>query len=124
MEFISTADAPAPGGHYSQAVSANGFIFVAGQLPFDRHRPGHLPEGIEAQARQAFANVEHVLVAAGSSLDKIVNAMIFVTDIAHWPEINRVYADIMGQHRPARTVAVSPQMHYGCLVEIQVTALA
>ena len=122
MNFISTTEAPAAGGHYSQAVVANGFVFVAGQLPI---RPGGgIPEGVEAQTRQALANVAAILKAAGSGLDKIVSATIYVSDIAHWPEVNRVYAEVLGAHKPARTVAVSPQLHFGALIEAQIVALA
>ena len=122
MNFISTTEAPAAGGHYSQAVVANGLVFVAGQLPI---RPGGgIPEGVEAQTRQALANVAAILKAAGSGLDKIVSATIYVSDIAHWPEVNRVYAEVLGAHKPARTVAVSPQLHFGALIEAQIIALA
>ena len=122
MNFVSTSEAPAAGGHYSQAVVANGFVFVAGQLPI---RPGGgIPEGVEAQTRQALANVAAILKAAGSGLDKIVSATIYVSDIAHWPEVNRVYAEVLGAHKPARTVAVSPQLHFGALIEAQIVALA
>ena len=122
MNFISTTEAPAAGGHYSQAVVANGLVFVAGQLPI---RPGGgIPEGVEAQTRQALANVAAILKAAGSGLDKIVSATIYVSDIAHWPEVNRVYAEVLGAHKPARTVAVSPQLHFGALIEAQIVALA
>lgn len=122
MDFIVTPDAPPAGGHYSQAVSANGMIFVAGQLPVKPE--GGIPEGIEAQTRQALANVETILKAAGAGLDRIVSATVYVSSIDLWPAVNRVYADTLGAHRPARTVAVSPQLHYGALVEIQVIALA
>lgn len=124
MKSVLTSRAPAPGGHYSQAIVANGFVFLAGQLPYDPARPGELPDGIAAQTRQALRNVAHVLEAAGSGLDRLVNVTVFVSDMANWPEVNRVYAEILGEHRPARTVAVSPQLHYGSLVEIQATALA
>ena len=122
MNFVSTTEAPAAGGHYSQAVVANGLVFVAGQLPI---RPGGgIPEGVEAQTRQALANVAAILKSAGSGLDKIVSATIYVSDIAHWPEVNRVYAEVLGAHKPARTVAVSPQLHFGALIEAQIIALA
>ena len=122
MNFVSTTEAPAAGGHYSQAVVANGLVFVAGQLPI---RPGGgIPEGVEAQTRQALANVVAILKSAGSGLDKIVSATIYVSDIAHWPEVNRVYAEVLGAHKPARTVAVSPQLHFGALIEAQIIALA
>ena len=123
MQAIRTNEAPAPGGHYSQAIVANGFVFVAGQLPLAPDGTG-VPAGVEAQTRQALANVAAILRAAGSGLDRVVSATVFVSDIAHWPEVNRVYAEVFGAHRPARTVAVSPQLHFGCLVEIQATALA
>lgn len=121
MDFISVPGAPPPGGHYSPAVRANGFVFVAGQLPMAPDGGG-APEGVEAQTRQALANVETVLKAAGATLADVVSATVYVTDIALWPAVNAVYAEIFGAHRPARTVAVSPQLHFGCLVEVQVIA--
>ena len=123
MNFVTTSDAPVPGGHYSQAVIANGFVFVAGQLPFPPGGAG-MPEGVEAQTRQALANVEAILKAAGSGLDKVVNVTVYVTDIALWPEINRVYAEVFGAHKPARAVTVSPQLHHGAVIEVQAIALA
>jgi 2-iminobutanoate/2-iminopropanoate deaminase len=123
MEFISSDHGPRPSGHYSQAVVANGFIFVAGQLPLLTEGNSAVPVGIEAQTRQALMNVNRILEAAGSGLNKLVSVTIYVTDIANWPKVNQVYAAILGDHRPARTVAVSPQLHFGCLVEIQATAI-
>ena len=119
---ISTTEAPAAGGHYSQAIIANGFVFVAGQLPIAPDGSG-IPDGIEAQTRQALANVSAILRAAGTRLERTVSLTVFVADISHWPEVNRVYAEVMGAHKPARTVAVSPQLHFGALVEIQATAV-
>jgi 2-iminobutanoate/2-iminopropanoate deaminase len=108
-----------PRGHYSQAVTTNGFVFVAGQLPLVAGRDDAVPAGIEAQTRQALSNVSRILEAAGSGLDKLVSVTVYVTDIADWPIVNRIYAEILGDHRPARTVAVSPQLHFGCLVEFR-----
>lgn len=123
MKFISSDRGPRPGGHYSQAVVANGFVFVAGQLPLLADGNSAVPVGIEAQTRQALMNVNRILEAAGSGLNKLVSVTIYVTDIANWLTVNQVYAEILGDHRPARTVAVSPQLHFGCLVEIQATAI-
>jgi 2-iminobutanoate/2-iminopropanoate deaminase len=122
MKFIKVPDLPEPAGHYSPAVSANGFVFVAGQLPRDAH--GVVPAGVDAQVRQAFANVDAVLRAAGSSLERIVSVTVYVTDIDNWPAVNAAYAAVLGDHKPARTIAVSPQLHFGCLLELQVVALA
>ncbi len=124
MKFISSDRGPQSSGHYSQAVVANGFIFVAGQLPFVAGSAGAIPAGIEAQTRQALQNVASVLEVAGSGLHKLVNVTVYVTDIRDWPVVNKVYAEVLGHHRPARTVAVSPQLHFGCLVEVQATAVA
>jgi 2-iminobutanoate/2-iminopropanoate deaminase len=124
VQSVETAEAPLPGGHYSQAVIANGFVFVAGQLPVKLGGRNEIPAGIDAQTRQALSNVDAILRAANSSLDRVVSVTVYVTDIANWPEVNRVYADVFGKHRPARVVAVSPQLHFGSLVEIQAVALA
>jgi 2-iminobutanoate/2-iminopropanoate deaminase len=124
MEFISNDRRTESSGHYSQAVVVNGFVFVAGQLPLIGDGNGAVPVGIEAQTRQALANVANILEAAGSGLHKLVNVTVYVTNIADWPAVNQVYAEMLGDHRPARTVAVSPQLHFGCLVEVQATAIA
>lgn len=124
IKTVQTGEAPPPGGHYSQAVVANGFVFVSGQLPVKPGGGDKIPDGIEAQTRQALSNVNAILHAANSSLDQVVSVTVFVTDIANWPAVNRVYAEVFGNHRPARVVAVSPQLHRGSLVEIQAVALA
>ena len=121
---VETSQAPPAGGHYSQALVANGFVFVSGQLPIKPGGGREIPAGIEAQTRQALFNVDAILRAANSGLDRVVSVTVYVTDISNWPEVNRVYADVFGQHRPARVVAVSPQLHFGSLVEIQAVALA
>jgi 2-iminobutanoate/2-iminopropanoate deaminase len=123
MDFIATDSAPAPGGHYSQAVVANGFIFVAGQLPIPREGEA-VPADAGDQLKLAFSNAEAILKAAGAGLCDVVSTTVYVRDIALWPAINLAYAAIFGDHRPARTVAVSPQLHYDALVEIQLIALA
>jgi enamine deaminase RidA (YjgF/YER057c/UK114 family) len=68
--------------------------------------------------------VDAILRAANTSLERVVNVTVYVTDITNWPEVNRVYADVFGKHRPARVVAVSAQLHFGSLVEIQAVAIA
>lgn len=121
MEFITLPHAPAAGGHYSHAVAVNGLLFLSGQLPVSSPH-GDIPETVEAQTRLVLANVANVLQATGATLEDTVSVTVYVSDIAHWPEVNRVYAEALGGHKPARTVAVSPQLHYGCHVEMQVVA--
>ena len=124
IQPVETGQAPAPGGHYSQAIVANGFVFVSGQLPIKLGGGHEIPAGIEAQTRQALSNVDAILRAANSSLDRVVSVNVYVTDIENWPKVNRVYADVFGKHRPARVVAVSSQLRFRSLVEIQAIALA
>lgn len=124
MMFVETPEAPIPLGHYSQAVVANGLVFVAGQFGL---LPGgfKFPEGgVGPQTAQALQNIASILAAAGSRLDKVVNVNILVTDIENWTIVNEVYQGVFGDHRPARAVSVSPQLHYGAAIEIQVIATA
>lgn len=123
MKLIETRDAPTPAGHYSQAVVANGFVFVAGILPI---LPGggerKIPDGIEAQMRQVLANLRAILLAAGSDMHKLTSVQIFVPSIELWGAINATYADALGAHRPVRTVIPCGPLHYGALVELNAIA--
>jgi 2-iminobutanoate/2-iminopropanoate deaminase len=124
FSIIETPAAPTPNGHYSQAIAANGFVFVAGQLPVVPGGAGIIPPGIEAQADQAIDNVVAILTATGRGLHLLVNMTVFVTDIGDWPAIDRVCANRLGNHRPARAVFVSAQLHLGARVAIQAIAVA
>ncbi len=122
MDTISTPFAPAARGHYSQAVAHGGLVFVAGQLPIVPDDPERRLVDFEAQANQVITNVLAILQAAGSSADTILRATVYIADIAHWPAFNRIYAERLGAHRPARTVVPVAQLHYGYLVEMDVIA--
>ena len=122
MHFITTESAPVPGGHYSQAVVHNGFVFVAGQLAFVPGQNEHRPGPIAQQTEQTLRNIEAILTAAGSGLDKVVQMTIYVSDISLWGEVNATYARIMGSHRPARAVVPVKELHYGYQIEIQAVA--
>ena len=122
MRFVETERAPRPGGHYSQAVVHGGTVYVAGQLPIDPADPKAPPGDAAAQTRQALENTRGILEAAGSGLDHALQVTIYVSDISHWGEANRVYTQMMGDHRPARAVVPTRDLHYGYLVEIQTVA--
>ena len=117
MNTVSSPHAPAPAGHYSQATTAGGLVFVSGQLPL-RPPSMEIPEGIGEQLVQAMKNVEHILLAAGSSLERLVSVQLFIADVSLWPEVNRVYAQLMGSSKPARTIVPVGPLHYGALIEI------
>jgi len=103
----------------------NGFVFVAGQLPLDPASGNVVGIGdMEAQARQVFGNVAAILRAAGSGLDRLVSVTIYVTDRTHWAAVNRVYAELLGEHRPARAVVPVPELRHDCLIEVQAVAAA
>ena len=123
MKFIETNEAPLPGGHYSQAIVANGLVFVAGILPL---APGggerRIPDGIEAQARQVLANLRAILSASGSDMNKLVSVQIFVPSVDLWGTVNTIYTEALGAHKPARTVVPCGPLHYGALIELNAVA--
>lgn len=122
MEFISTSEAPAPGGHYSQAVVHNGVVYVAGQLAMVPGQAEHRVGSITEQTEQALRNVKAILRAAGSDLDRVLQMTIYVSDISLWGEVNAVYQKMMGAHRPARAVVPVKDLHFGYQIEIQAIA--
>ena len=124
MQVIQTADAPTAAGHYSQAIVHNGLVYVAGQLPIDpQDKDRKRPVGsIEEQTERTLRNVEAILVAAGSSLDKVLQMTVYVTDIELWGGVNAAYGRVMGAHRPARAIVPVKDLHYGYQIEIQAIA--
>jgi len=122
IKTVYTPDAPTPAGHYSQAVIHNGLVFVAGQLAIDPKNPQAEPGTIEEQTAQALANVSEILKAAGSSLSRVLKMTVYVSDINLWGQVNAVYARVMGEHRPARAVIPTRELHHGYLIEIEALA--
>jgi 2-iminobutanoate/2-iminopropanoate deaminase len=119
---VSTPNAPAAGGHYSQAVVYNGLVFVAGQLAIDPHTGARLTGSIEEQTEQCLKNVAGILKAAGSDLSRVLKMTVYISDIEMWPAVNAVYARVMGDHRPARAVVPVKELHYGLKIEIEAIA--
>lgn len=119
LRAILTDRAPLPGGHYSQGVVFNNVVYVAGQLPIVPGEKEHVVRPISEQARQALRNVEAILQAAGSSLADALSITIYVSDMASWAEVNAVYAEVMGDARPARAIVPVGPLHYGYGIEIQ-----
>lgn len=117
-------DLALPRGHYSHAVVAGGLVFVSGQLPVTEDGRLLNEADFETQARQVLANVAAALRGAGSSIDKLAQVRVYVTDIGHWPAFNTLYAQWCGTARPARAVVPVPGLHYGFLIEVEATALA
>jgi reactive intermediate/imine deaminase len=122
MHSVTTGNAPAAGGHYSQAIVHGGLVYVAGQLPLVPGDAQRRLASFEEQAEQVISNVIAILEAAGSGADRIVRTTVYIADIAHWPAFNAIYARRLGDHRPARTVVPVAQLHYGFLLEMDAIA--
>lgn len=123
IRTIQTENAPIPAGHYSQAVVHNGLVFVAGQLAIDPQTGERKLGSIEEQTEQALKNVGEILKAAGSDLELVLKMTLFVTDIGLWERVNQVYSRVMGDHRPARAVIPTRDLHHGFLIEIDAIAV-
>lgn len=122
MRTISTPDAPPPAGHYSQAVVYGDAVYVSGQLAVDPVTGEKGVGSIEEQTRLTLRNIEQILLSAGSDLDHVIKTTAYISDVELWSGVNQVYAEVFGDHRPARVVVPSRDLHYGCLVEIEAIA--
>ena len=125
-EVVRTEAAPAPfqGAPYSQAIKANGLVFVSGQVAL---RPGEkelVPGGVTEQTEQVFANLRAILEAAGSGLDRLVKTTVFLQDFGDFAAMNEVYARHVGDAPPARSTVEISKLPSGALVEIEAIALA
>ena len=122
MRTITTNDALKPSGHYSQAIVDQGLVYVSGQLPFDWQTGAAIQGTAAEQAEAALTNLQRVLRAADSDLDRVLRCTVYVSDIAHWDEVNVVYSRCFGEHRPARSIVPTGPLHFGFLVEIDAIA--
>src|SRR5690349_24622521 len=122
IKRINTENAPKAAGHYSQATVCNGFVFVAGQLSIDPDTGERKLGSIEEQTEQALANVHAILKSAGSDWDRVLKVNISIADLELWEPVNKVYARVLGENRPARAVISCGPLHYGFLIEIEATA--
>ena len=122
IKHVHTQDAPGPAGHYSQAVVYNGLVFVAGQLSIDPLTGEKRLGSIEEQTEQALKNVAGILKAADSDLSRVLKMTVYISDIGLWGRVNEVYARMMGEHRPARAMIPTGELHYGFLIEIEAVA--
>ena len=122
IKYIQTPAAPTPAGHYSQAVVHNGIVYVSGQLAVNPTTGEKQLGSIEAQTRQVLENVGEILRAANSDLARVLKMTIYIADISLWKAVNAVYAEVMGDARPARAVVPTKELHYGFLIEIEAVA--
>jgi 2-iminobutanoate/2-iminopropanoate deaminase len=123
-EVISTKDAPQAIGPYSQAIKANGFIFVSGQVGIDPATQQVINGDIAAQTDRVLRNVSEILEAAGSGLGKVVRATVFLNNMNDFAAMNQVYGKYFSTVPPARSTVEVARLPKDVLVEIDVIALA
>lgn len=119
---IATESAPAAIGPYSQAVEADGWLFLSGQIPLQPQSGEMVSGGIEAQTRQVMANLEAVLAAAGVGFADVVKTTIYLTDLANFATVNGVYGESFSADPPARATVQVAALPKGALVEIDCVA--
>jgi 2-iminobutanoate/2-iminopropanoate deaminase len=122
MRFHHTDEAPKAIGPYSQALEVDGWLYTSGQIALDPATGEMVEGGFEAQARQVLQNLSGVLSAAGCSFRDVVKATVYVVDLADFPKLNALYAEAMGDHRPARSTVQVAALPKGALVEIDLVA--
>jgi len=122
IDRITTTNAPKPAGHYSQACRYGDLIFVSGQLPVSLEGKALADRSFEEQVRVALGNVLAILKEAGSGPDRVLKVTAFIVGVENWPAFNRIYAELFGEARPARSVVPVPSLHHGCLIEIEAIA--
>lgn len=123
-ETVETKNAPSPIGPYSQAIRANGFLFVSGQIPIDPATGSIVQGGIEEQTRQVMKNLTAILESAGSGLAKVVKTSIFMTNLDDFARLNQVYGEFLAEFKPARATVQVARLPKEVLVEIEAVALA
>jgi 2-iminobutanoate/2-iminopropanoate deaminase len=122
-EAIQTDAAPRAIGPYQQAIRTDGWVFTAGQIPIEPSSGNLVAGGIAEQTRQVLENLKSVLAAAGSSMDRVVKATVFLKNMADFAAMNEVYAEYLGGSKPARSTVAVAELPKGALVEIDLIAI-
>ncbi len=124
LEIVETVDAPSPIGPYSQAIRANGFVFVSGQIPVLPNTGLVVEGGIEAQTHQVMKNLSAILRASGCGLDRVVKTTVFLSNLDDFSGFNRIYGGYFGEVRPTRATVQVARLPREVLVEIEAVAIA
>ncbi len=119
MKPVSTPQAPAAVGPYSQAMVIDRLVYTAGQVGLDPKTGKLVAGGLEAETRQALANLSAILEAAGAGLDRVIKTTVFLADMRDFPAMNAIYAEAFREHRPARSTVQAAALPLGARVEIE-----
>lgn len=122
MKYITTNNALKPSGHYSQAIVHNDLVFISGQLAINPDTGIHQFGTIEEETERVLKNIELILKEAGSDKNHVLKTTIYITDISLWDKVNKVYSDFFENHKPARAIVPTKNLHFGFKIEIDSVA--
>jgi reactive intermediate/imine deaminase len=122
MKTINEYNALKPAGHYSLATIHNDMVYLSGQLPIHAETGEKVLGSIRQQVSTVLNNIELILEEAGSSKDKVLKVSLYIPDMNLWDEVNEVYSEFFGDHKPARVVVPTRELHYGFSIEVDVIA--
>lgn len=122
-KIIASKKAPAAVGAYSQAIEANGTLYISGQLPIDATIGKIVEGGVKEQTKQVLDNVKYILEEAGYSLNDVVKSTCLLSDIANFQDFNEVYASYYTENPPARAAFAVKDLPMGVLIEIETIAV-
>lgn len=122
LEILSTENAPAAIGPYSQAVKCGNMLFCSGQIPLDPANGEMVPGGITRQAEQVMINIQAVLTAAGIGFNDVIKTTIYLVDMADFAAVNEVYGSRFQAHKPARSTVAVKSLPRGALLEVEIIA--
>ena len=123
MKIISTTNAPQAIGPYSQAIEANGTLYISGQIPLDPQTMEFVSDDLEAQTHQCLKNIQAILFEAGYTLENIVKCGIFLADMNDFTVVNDVYAQYFSNHKPARACVQVARLPRDAKIEIEAIAV-
>ena len=123
MKEINHLGAPQTPAHYSAAVREGNWMYISGQLPLDPVTRQHCEGGIREQTLQALSNLEALIKQEGGDRNSVIRTTAYIADMKYWGEVNDVYREFFGDHKPARTIVAVPEIHFGFLAEIDGVAV-
>ncbi|MCM1988253.1 RidA family protein [Oceanirhabdus seepicola] len=122
MKYISTDNALKPSGHYSQAIVHNNLVFISGQLAVDSNTGEKKFGTIEEETNLVLKNIDLILKEAGSDKNHVLKTTIYIPDMSLWDKVNRIYSDFFKNHKPARAIVPTRELHFDFKIEIEVIA--